>query len=730
MIHIDKNYSDIPRSLLSPSVQETIKRCVSEKKYIVNSGSLHYADVKENLRNLYFGKCAYCESKTDFDIDQYRPRKVYYWIAYEWSNFLPACPQCNRAKRDLFPVLDESLRITEPQFDKNEWNAKSQSFIHEQAQLLNPEIDNPEEHLSFLIDGRITGLTEKGQITIQVLQLNREYLLARRIQIINNLMTKINQTLDSSLEFIAKDNTVSPSFFKLVFNPIFNDLKEQSNPQTEYSAFNLFLYQNFENAIINQIEDASKREFLRIQWNSYWNETQQIQILPAQQTQQPPVDRITITSIQIKNIKCFDDVLIPFSNSNTQIENQSTILLGINGRGKTTILQLLALGVSGVERPLFESEWKNIIKNDLHPAMFSISYKIGNDDFISEYSISNDDTVTNKTLKDINKLNAQIDSFKRPFHGLGKLSRLPEMKEKANNVEKKVNGLRKIEDFFFVAYGTGRNAEKTNLPINENFKNIATLFGINNLIFQNGDVADYLKQGNAFNQIKRIITEIFNQAEEQYNRIELSRFDDVLKVFLFKTPTNPNIEIPLNALSAGFRTSFQWIIDLVVRAWKKNFDLDKPESIYGVVLIDELDTHLHIKWQRTIINTLQRVFKNIQFIVTTHSPFIVQSLSNHNIVSLQLENDAVIAKQHTINEGLSYENIIKELFDETATFSVAVEDSFVMFYSWLDAIRTKQKSIEDAEFLDFLSQLRAKGEEVATIISLELKQLRFELKND
>jgi len=86
--------------------------------------------------------------------------------------------------------------------------------------------------------------------------------------------------------------------------------------------------------------------------------------------------------------------------------------------------------------------------------------------------------------------------------------------------------------------------------------------------------------------------------------------------------------LPFNQLSDGQRTLFAMIGDMVRRAVLLNPQLgDKVlEETPGVVLIDELDLHLHPKWQRRIIEDLRRTFPKIQFIATTHSPFLIQSL--------------------------------------------------------------------------------------------------------
>lgn len=58
----------------------------------------------------------------------------------------------------------------------------------------------------------------------------------------------------------------------------------------------------------------------------------------------------------------------------------------------------------------------------------------------------------------------------------------------------------------------------------------------------------------------------------------------------------------------------------------------------GVVLIDELDLHLHPKWQRQVVGDLKKIFPKVQFVATTHSPFIIQSLDEGELMTLDSTN--------------------------------------------------------------------------------------------
>jgi predicted ATP-binding protein involved in virulence len=106
---------------------------------------------------------------------------------------------------------------------------------------------------------------------------------------------------------------------------------------------------------------------------------------------------------------------------------------------------------------------------------------------------------------------------------------------------------------------------------------------------------------------------------------------------------------PLSNLSAGQRTMLALVADIAIKAVTQNNFLVPAESLTvedeplprvlaqtpGVVLIDELDVHLHPKWQREVVEDLRGLFPRIQFIGTTHSPFIVQSLRGEELINLQ-----------------------------------------------------------------------------------------------
>lgn len=107
-------------------------------------------------------------------------------------------------------------------------------------------------------------------------------------------------------------------------------------------------------------------------------------------------------------------------------------------------------------------------------------------------------------------------------------------------------------------------------------------------------------------------------------------------VGVFVNNDGTSLELSYNQLSDGFRNIIGMIADIAYRCIQLNPHLarDVVTKTPGVVLIDELDQHLHPNWQRRIVNDLKVAFPNIQFVATTHSPFIVQSLDASELINL------------------------------------------------------------------------------------------------
>ena len=96
--------------------------------------------------------------------------------------------------------------------------------------------------------------------------------------------------------------------------------------------------------------------------------------------------------------------------------------------------------------------------------------------------------------------------------------------------------------------------------------------------------------------------------------------------------------IPLQNLSDGYQNVAAWIGDLLYRITGAFDDYDSPLKARGLLMIDEVDLHLHAKWQRTLIDFLETKLPNFQLIVTTHSPITAQQAREGQLHYLRREN--------------------------------------------------------------------------------------------
>ena len=107
-------------------------------------------------------------------------------------------------------------------------------------------------------------------------------------------------------------------------------------------------------------------------------------------------------------------------------------------------------------------------------------------------------------------------------------------------------------------------------------------------------------------------------------------------------------ELSLDQLSGGYRIMLALAADLARRMAQGNPHLDDPLTSEAIVLIDEVELHLHPSWQQRVLTDLARTFPNTQFIVSTHSPQVLTTVSPDHIVRLRREGDSIVAEQESV----------------------------------------------------------------------------------
>ncbi|HIJ87426.1 MAG TPA: AAA family ATPase [Desulfuromonadales bacterium] len=189
--------------------------------------------------------------------------------------------------------------------------------------------------------------------------------------------------------------------------------------------------------------------------------------------------------------------------------------------------------------------------------------------------------------------------------------------------------------FFFVGYGATRRVEKADRVDMGSRKynafiraqRIQSLFEESYSLIPLTSWLPDLQQSNPgrFKQVASLINKLVGHGHYNFTGKMEAR------EYLFE---RNGIKIPFPALSDGYRAFLGWVGDLLYHVCETCPRGKKLVENKGIVLVDEIDLHLHPEWQLTVLQTLSKTLPNIQFIVTSHSPLIVGSLEWMNIITM------------------------------------------------------------------------------------------------
>ncbi len=213
-----------------------------------------------------------------------------------------------------------------------------------------------------------------------------------------------------------------------------------------------------------------------------------------------------------------------------------------------------------------------------------------------------------------------------------------------------------------------------------------------------------------FNKFENLLKELFED--------EKLTIDFDIESFEFSIIASNREPFGFNTMSSGYSAVLDIIVDLMMRMEKNARGF---YNIQGVVLIDEIETHLHLELQKKILPFLISFFPNIQFIVTTHSPFILNSADN--VIIFDLENK--ISVQNGLKH-LPYAGVVEGYF-EVDTLSDELKEKFNRYKEL-----SKKALLEESDY-DELADLERYLDEIpdylALDISTEYSKLKLEFEN-
>ena len=368
-------------------------------------------------------------------------------------------------------------------------------------------------------------------------------------------------------------------------------------------------------------------------------------------TNSKPRPLIYFSSLELKNVRCFGERQVLKLADDQGRPVKWTLLLGDNGVGKTTLLQCLAwmrpvpyFGTGEEEdtpkeiQPALTDEENDVLASLLR-AGSKVTLELKASATIGR-SLPGDDTVQSAC-------EPRGDSIETSISMEGEDGRLQELKP--YRVAYENDDITLIEPPLF-AYGAARHMGKSNLDNKELDDPLASLFSSSIELYDAEERLldlDYLrltddKHQKRLQRIKQVFAAILpdvsgessvqilgSKTREDFGEAGGVRF------------TTPYGDVPLSGLSLGYETTLAWVLDLAIRLNKHYPESENPLAEPAIVLVDEIDLHLHPRWQRQIVADLTQHFPKTQFIATAHSPLIVQSATDANLVVLQEEDGQV-----------------------------------------------------------------------------------------
>lgn len=610
----------------------------------------------ETLNGLFNGKCAYCESKINLSknyndfINRFRPTKNakglgnketdldhYWWLSYEWNNIYLCCPECNRFKSTWFPL---DGKRSKPETNYNE------TIKQETNLIIDPCNDNIEQHLNYdFHTGTITPLSKKGQVTIQILNLNRKTLLYARNEALKAELDNWERSSKKELKHKNEQGTLSQNHWAELLNgsskvefagarkafildklkrPISTAKSKTLNLDTD----NLIDTKNIIKQNFFRSKKSGSRIALKKTHKSAFENYSETNILTKIKVL---LRHVYIEKIELKNYKCFDSLTIDLTKNTALKKEPWLVFLGENGVGKSSLIKAVALALMG--------------QNYLDTLQLKPS-----------------------TLLKYRKRSGYIKVYG------SKKDELYEVTFNKNTVTSNI----KEPPCYLLGYGSTRLLPKGNLAPEPDTGHIKTK-----------NLFDYtVSLSDAKSWLLDVKPKLFNQVALSLKDLLLLDNDDLIKrskaknsiyIDYIKAKNKTDVE----ELSDGYKSIFAITVDIIKTLSKNNLAFETAEAI---VLIDEIGTHLHPRWKMEVVNRLRKTFPKIQFIVTTHEPLCLRGLEENEVLVLKKNEDEKIIAINDLPSPSDFrvdQLLTSEYFGLNSTLDFDTETLFKEYYNLL-----------------------------------------------
>lgn len=343
-----------------------------------------------------------------------------------------------------------------------------------------------------------------------------------------------------------------------------------------------------------------------------------------------------IRKLSVRNVKILADQTFSFVRDDGSVRTW-TVLLGENGVCKTTVLQAIALASSGdkMARALVEDA-----ADYVHQAHADREVEIG---------------ASFETQSAPLAVRMYVKEGHHAFRGNEEASRLDDIRD-----ERK-------KGFFVVGYGTGRRLPRRGevaIPRDPVVDRLEGLFDTSHKML-GIDFFEALKERGLGPTYAWVLRDVLLEQDALGDSLlpglvnmelrgagGVNAMEKLLESrrLVFDVGGSEHLRLPPHLLSQGYQSTFAWVADLLGHAFLDEGGEIHPSTLEGIVLLDEIDLHLHPTWQRRIVPILRSIFPRLQFIVTTHSPLVLTGFEADEIITLVLEDGEVVQSEAHVGE--------------------------------------------------------------------------------
>lgn len=345
-----------------------------------------------------------------------------------------------------------------------------------------------------------------------------------------------------------------------------------------------------------------------------------------------------LASIEIENYRAIENLVL-------EPDPALTVLFGVNGCGKTSLLSGIATGLSAVSAVFVTTKGFNFLKTDRRVGAGPIRIRL-----TSEGGLAWSREETGRSFAKITEKRAGRSALRRHLTEIGLRDARGEAVDlpivafyDTDRVVFDAPRRRRGFDDEFNRFGALDGALSPRTDFRQFFQWFYAKENAELRAFRSRSGAGWEPSGDAgvreLSAVRSAISSMVGSARDP--RIEQNPLRFVVSI---ETSPGRVEELALDQLSGGYRAVLVLAADLAQRMAQGNPHLKDPLKSEAVVLIDEIELHLHPEWQQRILGDLRRTFPNAQFIVSTHSPQVLTTVEPKHILELVDDDGHIVAR--------------------------------------------------------------------------------------